>query len=205
MQVVVFEFLHLIGIGLLDSIQDDEENEEDGNAGGDSRQWAGSCAFSIKELLEKYRKPDDSLENKTYSRLLLPDEFVVKESYVWKRKGWSIRYRFLILTNKPRLFYTTKSGQFKGIIPWSMTEPIEIKKIDNTHFDISLHSSSRIYHFNDKVSGSAEWVEIISEVITHINSYMFYVFHSGIYILSQSFSRFSDIRVLETIFVRKCA
>jgi hypothetical protein len=51
------------------------------------------------------------------------------------------------------------------MVTWSMTEPIEIVQKDKTHFDISLHSSSRIYHFNDKVDGAESWVEIINEVI----------------------------------------
>lgn len=44
-------------------------------------------------------------------------------------KGWSFKNRYLILTNKPRIFYTTPQGHFKGLIPWSMTEPIQITKV----------------------------------------------------------------------------
>lgn len=119
---------------------------------------------NIRDLIEKYRKPDQSSDNKVYTRLLLRDEFVVKESYVCKRSGWSYRYRWLVLTSLPRLFYTTADGLYKGMIPWSMTEPIEVEVKDKTHFDISVHNSSRIYHFNDKVNGAEEWMSIISEV-----------------------------------------
>jgi hypothetical protein len=124
-----------------------------------------TSSHNIKDLLEKYKKPNQWLDNKVYTRLLLPDEFVVKESLVWKRSGWSFKHRWLVLTNKPRLFYTTPQGHYKGMVTWSMTEPIEIVQKDKTHFDISLHSSSRIYHFNDKVDGAESWVEIINEVI----------------------------------------
>jgi hypothetical protein len=62
------------------------------------------------------------------------------------------------------MFYTTIQGHFKGLIPWSMTEPIQITKTDEHHFQISVHTSSRIYHFNDPTQGAAKWVEIITEV-----------------------------------------
>ena len=47
-----------------------------------------------------------------------------------------------------------------------MTEPIEVVAIDKTHFDISLYSSSRIYHFNNKstAEGSEGWADILNEV-----------------------------------------
>lgn len=125
---------------------------------------APPLSYNIKNLLEKYRKPDQWLDSKVYTKLLLPEEFVVKESLVWKRSGWSFRHRWLVLTNKPRLFYTTEAGHYKGMIPWSMTEPIQVELRDQTHFDISLHSTSRIYHFNDKTNGAEEWVQIINEV-----------------------------------------
>lgn len=178
-QRYIQELKKAAGIGLLGVIEGEEEDEESGlkeelnnvsnnetnmKKSNSSDQDSGHRPQSIKELLEVYRKPDSWLENKAYSRLLLPDEFTVKESYVWKRHGWSFKYRCLVLTNKPRLFYTTKDGHYKGMVPWSMTEPIEIEMIDRTHFDISIHSSSRIYHFNDKISGAEEWVRIINEI-----------------------------------------
>lgn len=71
----------------------------------------------------------------------------------------------MILTDKPRIFYTTLQGHFKGLIPWSMTEPIQICKTDEHHFNISVHTSSRVYYFNDPTQGADKWVEIITEVL----------------------------------------
>jgi hypothetical protein len=62
------------------------------------------------------------------------------------------------------MFYTTLQGHFKGLIPWSMTEPIQITPIDEHHFHISIHTSSRVYYFNDQIQGASKWVEIITEV-----------------------------------------
>lgn len=121
-------------------------------------------AHNIKNLLEKYRRPDEALDNKPFARLLMKDEFAVVESMVWKRSGWSFRRRWLVLTNKPRIFYTTKKGQYRGMIPWSMTEPISIEKKSNSHFDISIHESSRVYHFNDKSGNVDIWVSVINEI-----------------------------------------
>lgn len=156
------------GIGLNFGSDDEEENHLDETVDNIIKAPTATpvrtSSLNIKDCLEKYRKPDQWLENKVYSRLLLPQEFVVKESLVWKRSGWSFKYRWLILTNQPRLFYTTEAGHFKGKIPWSMTEPISIVLKDKTHFDISIHSSSRIYHFNDKINGAKGWVDIINEI-----------------------------------------
>ena len=170
------------GIGVLESIDDGQESEEeevadnDVEANGnksteakttsdDSRPRQVSSAYSVAELLEKYHKPDVSLDSKPYFRLLLPREFVVKESTIWKRSGWSFRQRILVLTSKPRLFYTTLSGDYKGMIPWSMTEPIDVEMKSKSLFDISIHSSSRVYHIYDRISGAEEWVNIINEVL----------------------------------------
>mmetsp|Transcript_8129 Transcript_8129/g.13806 ORF Transcript_8129/g.13806 Transcript_8129/m.13806 type:complete len:233 (+) Transcript_8129:86-784(+) len=145
-------------------IEDTNSNENNDMIEAPIAQPRRRGSLNIKDCLEKYRQLDQSMENKVYSQLLLPQEFVVKESLVWKRSGWSFKYRWLILTNLPRLFYTTEAGHFKGKIPWSMTEPISIVLKDRTHFDISIHSSSRIYHFNDKISGAEGWVTIINEI-----------------------------------------
>jgi hypothetical protein len=169
------------GIGSLEINEDDDKEEEriDNNieTGSSkigeikvpmvtSQTTSSHSIYNIRDMLDKHRKPDQWLDSKVYTRNLLPDEFVVKEALVWKRAGWSFKHRWLVLTNKPRLFYTTTAGHYKGMIPWSMTEPIEIEMKDKTHFDISVHSISRVYHFNDKTDGSEHWVEIINEVTT---------------------------------------
>jgi hypothetical protein len=48
-----------------------------------------------------------------------------------------------------------------------MTEPIQITQTDTHHFHITIHTSSRVYHFNDQIQGASKWVEIITEVSHH--------------------------------------
>ena len=124
---IVVVHLH-IGIGLMELAENSDEDEADEHyetndledikvpvvTSLESGTRTRTCStVNIKDLLEKYRKPDQWLDNKTYTRLLLPDEFVVKESLVWKRSGWSFKHRWLVLTNKPRLFYTTPAVRRK--------------------------------------------------------------------------------------------
>ena len=37
-------------------------------------------------------------------------------------------------------------------------------QVDSTRFDIAIHSSSRIYHFNDTKRGADRWMFLITEV-----------------------------------------
>mmetsp|Transcript_11633 Transcript_11633/g.17652 ORF Transcript_11633/g.17652 Transcript_11633/m.17652 type:complete len:201 (-) Transcript_11633:95-697(-) len=140
----------------------------------DNKRKGKSRRLSVKDVADEFRcrSQVEPVPDRPYARLLLADEYVVHESVVWKRSGWSFKNRYLVLTNKPRVFYTTLQGHFKGQIPWSMTEPIGITKVDATHFDITVSNSSRVYHFNDKVKGSDKWVEVISELSNVWKAYL---------------------------------
>lgn len=81
-----------------------------------------SVKFVADELSQQMKC---NSKDKPYGKMLLSDEIVVLDGIVIKRSGWSFKSRILVLTNKPRLMYFTTSGDFKGLIPWSMTEPID--------------------------------------------------------------------------------
>ena len=102
---------------------------------------------------------------KLLNNLLIDGEIILISGIVWKRRGWSHKRRLLCLTSASRLFYATETGKLKGTVPWTSTQPINVRRIDNNRFDIIVHNNSRTYHFNDKLSGSDRWVTAITQLI----------------------------------------
>lgn len=87
-------------------------------------------ALQLRDQILKSPTPSHLLELEEQFQLhLLKDEFVILHDTVWKRRGLSYKKRKLILTNQPRLFYLTTAGVYKGLIPWTMTKRIRIKKV----------------------------------------------------------------------------
>jgi hypothetical protein len=122
----------------------------------------------ISSIFFDYNKTNtDGDRIKLLNNLLIDGEIILLSGIVWKRKGWSHKRRILCLTSASRLFYATENGKLKGTVPWSSTEPINVKRIDDSRFDIIVHNDTRTYHFNDKVSGSDRWVTAIDQLTNH--------------------------------------
>ena len=80
----------------------------------------------------------------------------------------------LLLTSKPRLIYLKikASPSVKGQIPWTMTKPITITKIDDTKFDIKIFDNSRTFHLNDQKNGSDLWIDAITLINNTWGAYL---------------------------------
>ena len=102
---------------------------------------------------------------KLLNNLLVDGEVILISGIVWKRRGWSHKRRMLCLTSASRLFYATETGKLKGTVPWTSAQPIKVRRIDKSRFDIIVYNGSRTYHFNDKISGSDRWVTAITQLI----------------------------------------
>ncbi|KAF2070362.1 hypothetical protein CYY_008318 [Polysphondylium violaceum] len=103
--------------------------------------------------------------NDKYSKFLEPNESVVKQGLVWKKKGLSIKQRQLILTSSPRLIYVDpKKVQLKGQIPWSDSIKPEIR--GSTNFVI--YTPKRKYLLEDVDGAPQKWVDAIQSVMTKI-------------------------------------
>jgi len=119
----------------------------------------------ISSIFFDYNKTNtDGDRIKLLNNLLIDGEIILLSGIVWKRKGWSHKRRILCLTSASRLFYATENGKLKGTVPWSSTEPINVKRIDDGRFDIIAHNDTRTYHFNDKALGSDRWVTAIDQL-----------------------------------------
>ncbi|EFA78062.1 putative protein serine/threonine kinase [Heterostelium album PN500] len=67
-----------------------------------------------------------------WAQFLQPNENIVESGLVWKKKGFSIKKRQLILTSQPRLIYIDpKKMELKGEIPWSSSLKPEVKSGSN--------------------------------------------------------------------------
>jgi len=95
------------------------------------------------------------------------DEVVLKFGKLSKRKNLFSRTRYLVLTSRPGLWYhdVNKTLDYKGNIPWSEENPIQIRRISDTKFDIVSNvgkDNERSYHFTDS-EGNAGWLEALGE------------------------------------------
>ncbi len=99
----------------------------------DIKATSGNCYKNLSE------------DSKPYSKMLLDGEKVVLDGLVVKKSGWSFKSRILVLTSRPRLMYFTPQGDFKGLIPWSMTEPLEVIKVCTTTLTAKFVINVAIY------------------------------------------------------------
>ncbi|EGC33059.1 hypothetical protein DICPUDRAFT_56680 [Dictyostelium purpureum] len=101
-------------------------------------------------------------QQKKWSNLINKDETIVCQGLVWKRKGFSIKKRQLILTDTPRLIYIDpKKMEVKGEIPWS--NQIKPKLKSNNNFVIQ--TPKRKYLLEDVDHNPQKWVDAIKNVL----------------------------------------
>ncbi|RYG68086.1 hypothetical protein EON64_05950 [archaeon] len=130
-------------------------------------------AKQLKEqLASKAKSPAQLQLEERFSRHIQPGELAILHGKVWKRKGLSFKFRTLILTSQPRLFYLDHQGNYRGGISWSMSARISVKVVDKSRFDISMPEGGRVYHLSDGFWGAQIWCDTINAVLDAQRSYM---------------------------------
>jgi 3-phosphoinositide dependent protein kinase-1 len=81
----------------------------------------------IKEEEERQRQVREA-ERKEWASFLLDTEKILVSGLIYKRRKLSIKKRFMILTDTPRLIYIDpKARELKGEVPWSRKLTVEVK------------------------------------------------------------------------------
>lgn len=81
----------------------------------------------IKEEEERQKQIREK-ERQEWASFLLDTENILVSGLIYKRRKLSIKKRFLILTDTPRLFYIDpKTRELKGEVPWSKKLTVEVK------------------------------------------------------------------------------
>lgn len=62
--------------------------------------------------------------------------------------------------------------KYKGSIPWTMTTPITLTKIDDYNCDIEVFDKSRVYHINDVIGGSDRWIDAVTRITNVWGNYL---------------------------------
>jgi hypothetical protein len=73
------------------------------------------------------------------------------------------------MTDLPRLIYVDPSAmEYKGTIPWTVANPVSVKKLSATKFDVvaMTEAGERAYHLTAlEPNGCDEWVEAINKLV----------------------------------------
>lgn len=81
----------------------------------------------IKEEEER-QKQIRAQERQEWASFLLDTEAILVSGLIYKRRKLSIKKRFMILTDTPRLIYIDpKTRELKGEVPWSRKLTVEVK------------------------------------------------------------------------------
>lgn len=81
----------------------------------------------IKEEEERQKQIKEE-ERAKWNQFLLDTEEILVSGLIYKRRKLSIKKRFMILTNHPRIIYIDpKKKILKGEVPWSRKLEVEIK------------------------------------------------------------------------------
>lgn len=86
---------------------------------------------------------------------------IIKQGFVYKRKGLFSRKRMLLLTTGPHLYYVDAASMvLKGEIPWSKELRVEPK-----NFRIFfVHTPNRTYYLDDPERFALEWCQAIEDM-----------------------------------------
>ncbi|KYQ90285.1 putative protein serine/threonine kinase [Tieghemostelium lacteum] len=100
------------------------------------------------------------------NKFLNAGETILEQGLVWKRKGFSIKKRHLILTSTPRLIYVDpKKMEFRGEIPWSNQIKPEVK---GNSGNFVIQTPKRKYNMEDLDHNPQKWVDSITNAINNI-------------------------------------
>merc|ERR1719187_665436 len=115
------------------------------------------CDVSPEELV--LRLAEQGKENKWHT--FVEGNLILKQGFIFKRKGLFPRRRMFLLTLGPHLYYVDPVNMIlKGQIPWNDTIEPEAKNF-KTFF---VHTPKRIYYLEDPEGYALEWCNAINEV-----------------------------------------
>jgi 3-phosphoinositide dependent protein kinase-1 len=81
----------------------------------------------IREEEERKRRKKEE-ERKEWEQFLLENEQILESGLIYKRRKLSIKKRFMILTDTPRIIYIDpKKKILKGEVPWSKKLFVEVR------------------------------------------------------------------------------
>lgn len=100
-------------------------------------------------------------ERQEWASFLLDTEKILVSGLIYKRRKLSIKKRFMILTDTPRLFYIDpKTRELKGEVPWSRKLTCEVKN------DVTwrVNTPKRVYFLEDISKNAGRWLEAIKKL-----------------------------------------
>ncbi|GAM19961.1 hypothetical protein SAMD00019534_031360 [Acytostelium subglobosum LB1] len=133
----------------------------------------GNAGASSNNLQQQHANPTPGpslsqqqlAERTKWAQFLQSGETIIESGLVWKKKGFSIKKRQLILTSQPRLIYIDpKKMELKGEIPWSSSLKPEAK--NNSNFIIQ--TPKRKYLLEDVDHNSQKWIDAISSTLSNV-------------------------------------
>ncbi|KAJ0411301.1 hypothetical protein ATCC90586_005710 [Pythium insidiosum] len=144
----------------------------------DSMAQGAAAPGSPRDVLEVARQkaavpppPPITRTTSLWNRFLLDDEMIKMGGLISKRKGLFSKKRQLILTSRPRLIYIDPIRmRQKGEIPWSSNLYVTTKSA--TAFDVV--TPNRVYHLNDVVNGSKQWIDAINSALVGRTHWLLY-------------------------------
>jgi 3-phosphoinositide dependent protein kinase-1 len=141
--------------------------EEELNDGDEIRESQKSIAIiaEASSLMENIFVTHHSTVDDKWKDFVFAGEHIVYSGSLWKRRFFSMKRRFFILTIgglKPRFIYFDEENmEFKGEIPFSSTlncDVINARKLD-------IITPDRTYHLSDEKGHAHRWVAAIDYVM----------------------------------------
>lgn len=126
----------------------------------DSLRKPGAKWFTKEERNELLKKQSAS---NIYHKFV-EGNLIIKQGYLYKKKGLIPRRRMFLLTEGPRLFYVDPANLIlKGEVPWSRDLKPEAKDFRVFH----IHTPNRIYFLEDPDGNALKWCAQIEDVSRH--------------------------------------
>lgn len=110
---------------------------------------------------EERQKQIKEQERQEWASFLLDTERILVSGLIYKRRKLSIKKRFMILTDTPRLIYIDpKTRELKGEVPWSRKITCEVKN------DVQwrVNTPKRVYFLEDISKNATRWQEAIKRL-----------------------------------------
>ncbi|CAO3668446.1 unnamed protein product [Umbelopsis ramanniana] len=126
----------------------------------------GISSLAEEKAAERQKKLAEQA-NSPWSKYLHKDELIIRAGRVNKRRGLFSKKRYLILTDRPRLFYcedgAKSSSVPKGEIFWTpkMVPELKGKK------QFWIHTPHKTSYFEDPEAKAEEWVNAINTLLVN--------------------------------------
>eukprot|EP01132_Coremiostelium_polycephalum_P004843 gene4843-6036_t len=127
----------------------------------------GNIASSANPL----RGSKEISDRQKWNKFLNPNESILESGLVWKKKGFSIKKRQLILTTGFRLIYIDpKKMEQKGTIPWSTDLKPEIPSGKSNSSNFIIYTPKRKYILEDVEHNPQKWIDSINLALSNYNN-----------------------------------